>query len=145
MANLGHCERVREIGAGRMSTTYEAVDTRIGRQVVLTGGASELKGLADYAQGVLGRAVRIGRPRGLTAMQALRWGQLRGFDIPEELCREVARFFKTGTAPVRAEETLEIFAFMEAADESKRQGGAPVSLVSVMMKAKTEAAVKSAR
>jgi cell division protein FtsA len=38
-----------------------------GRQVVLTGGGSELKGIADYAQGVLGRAVRIGRPslRGL--------------------------------------------------------------------------------
>jgi cell division protein FtsA len=34
-----------------------------GRQVVLTGGGSELKGIADYAQGVLGRAVRIGRPR----------------------------------------------------------------------------------
>lgn len=34
-----------------------------GRQVVLTGGGSELKGMADYAQGVLGRAVRVGRPR----------------------------------------------------------------------------------
>ena len=34
-----------------------------GRQVVLTGGGSELKGLADYAQGVLGRAVRVGRPK----------------------------------------------------------------------------------
>ncbi len=34
-----------------------------GRQVVLTGGGSELKGVADYAQGVLGRAVRIGRPK----------------------------------------------------------------------------------
>ena len=33
-----------------------------GRQVVLTGGGSELKGIADYAQGVLGRTVRIGRP-----------------------------------------------------------------------------------
>jgi cell division protein FtsA len=33
-----------------------------GRQVVLTGGGAELKGVADYAQGVLGRAVRIGRP-----------------------------------------------------------------------------------
>jgi cell division protein FtsA len=33
-----------------------------GRQVVLTGGGSELKGIADYAQGVLGRAVRVGRP-----------------------------------------------------------------------------------
>jgi cell division protein FtsA len=38
-----------------------------GRQVVLTGGGAELKGIADYAQGVLGRAVRVGRPslRGL--------------------------------------------------------------------------------
>ena len=34
-----------------------------GRQVVITGGGSELKGIADYAQGVLGRAVRVGRPR----------------------------------------------------------------------------------
>ncbi|MDT9598048.1 cell division protein FtsA [Sphingosinicella rhizophila] len=34
-----------------------------GRQVVLTGGGSELKGIADYAQGVLGRAVRVGRPQ----------------------------------------------------------------------------------
>jgi cell division protein FtsA len=34
-----------------------------GRQVVLTGGGAELKGIADYAQGVLGRAVRVGRPR----------------------------------------------------------------------------------
>ena len=33
-----------------------------GRQVVLTGGGAELKGIADYAQGVLGRAVRVGRP-----------------------------------------------------------------------------------
>jgi cell division protein FtsA len=34
-----------------------------GRQVVLTGGGSELKGIADYMQGVLGRAVRVGRPK----------------------------------------------------------------------------------
>ena len=45
-------------------------------------------------------------------------------------------------SPVSAEETIEIFAFMEAADESKRQGGAPVSLASVMAKAKAEAASK---
>src|SRR3989475_3830626 len=60
----------------------------------------------------------------------------------EELCTEVGRFFKTGKPPVRAEETIEIFAFMEAADESKRQGGAPVSLASVLAKAKAEAASK---
>jgi len=43
-------------------------NTPTGRQVVLTGGGAEMKGIADYAQGALGRAVRIGRPRGLAAM-----------------------------------------------------------------------------
>jgi cell division protein FtsA len=40
----------------------------VGRQVVLTGGGAELKGIADYAQGALGRAVRIGRPRGMVGL-----------------------------------------------------------------------------
>ncbi|USI73628.1 cell division protein FtsA [Sphingomonas morindae] len=40
----------------------------VGRQVVLTGGGAELKGIADYIQGVLGRAVRVGRPRGLAGL-----------------------------------------------------------------------------
>ena len=53
---------------------------------------------------------------------------------------EVVKFFKTGKPPVSAEETLEIMAFMEAADESQRQNGAPVSLESVMKKAEEEAA-----
>ncbi|UAK24945.1 cell division protein FtsA [Sphingomonas nostoxanthinifaciens] len=37
----------------------------IARRLVLTGGGAELKGIADYAQSVLGRAVRVGRPKGL--------------------------------------------------------------------------------
>ncbi|WP_010215689.1 cell division protein FtsA [Sphingomonas sp. PAMC 26621] len=40
----------------------------VGRQVVLTGGGAELKGIADYAQAALGRSVRIGRPRGLMGL-----------------------------------------------------------------------------
>jgi hypothetical protein len=52
----------------------------------------------------------------------------------------VVKFFKTGKPPVSAEETLEIMAFMEAADESQRQDGAPVSLESVMKKAEEQAA-----
>jgi predicted dehydrogenase len=62
----------------------------------------------------------------------------------EALCREIGRFFKTGKPPVSAEETIEIFAFMEAADESKRQVGAPVSLAEVLAKAKTAAAARLA-
>ena len=40
----------------------------IGRPVVLTGGGAELKNIADYMQGVLGRTVRVGRPRGLPGL-----------------------------------------------------------------------------
>jgi hypothetical protein len=60
----------------------------------------------------------------------------------EELCLEIAKFFKTRKPPVAPEETIEIMAFMEAADESKRQGGATVSLADILAKAKVEAAAK---
>lgn len=60
----------------------------------------------------------------------------------EPLCREIAKFFKTRVAPVSPEETIEIFAFMEAADESKRLGGKPVSIKEVLAKATSEAASK---
>jgi hypothetical protein len=60
----------------------------------------------------------------------------------EELCREIARFFKTRRPPVTTEETIEIFTFMEAADESKRQGGKPVALKEVLSKARAQAASK---
>ncbi|SIO61685.1 Predicted dehydrogenase [Singulisphaera sp. GP187] len=56
------------------------------------------------------------------------------------LLKEVCTFFKTGKPPVSADETLEILAFMEAADESKRQGGKPVALETVLAKARAEAA-----
>ncbi|MDZ4406034.1 Gfo/Idh/MocA family oxidoreductase [Prosthecobacter sp.] len=57
----------------------------------------------------------------------------------EGLCRQIGKFFRSGTPPVSAEETIEIFTFMEAADESLRQGGKPVSLADVLAKAKVEA------
>src|SRR5438270_1521086 len=40
----------------------------VGRQVVLTGGGAELKNVADYMQGVLGRAVRVGRPKQIAGL-----------------------------------------------------------------------------
>jgi len=48
------------------------------------------------------------------------------------LVREIMTFFQTGISPIPAEETLEMFAFMEAADESKRRQGAPVQLEAVL-------------
>lgn len=40
----------------------------VGRQIVLTGGGADLKGIADYAQQSLGSAVRVGRAKGLVAL-----------------------------------------------------------------------------
>ncbi len=48
--------------------------------------------------------------------------------------REVVKFFQTRVAPVPPEETLEIYAFMEAADESKRSGGCTVKIADVIRK-----------
>lgn len=56
--------------------------------------------------------------------------QLSGDYTP--FLREVVKFFQTGVAPVPPDETLEIYAFMEAADESKNGGGCPVRIADVM-------------
>ena len=56
------------------------------------------------------------------------------YDGYHPLVLEVVKFFQTGVVPVSAEEPLEILAFMEAADDSKRQGGASVRLKDVLKK-----------
>jgi len=54
----------------------------------------------------------------------------------EALLKEICQFFDTGISPVREEETLEVYAFMEAADESRRKGGLPVRLDVILEKAR---------
>lgn len=54
------------------------------------------------------------------------------FDGYEPLVVEIMKFFQTGVAPVKPDETLEIFAFMEAADLSKQRGGVPVRIKEVL-------------
>ena len=49
---------------------------------------------------------------------------------------EVVKFFQTKVPPVPEEETIELFAFMEAADESKRQNGADIKIADVIAKAR---------
>jgi predicted dehydrogenase len=88
---------------------------------------------------------RIGTYRGLRAGKrdygALIYGTKGiepsgGYGGYGPLVEEIVKFFKTGNVPVPAEETIEIFAFMSAADESKAQSGAAVSIASVIEKAK---------
>jgi predicted dehydrogenase len=58
------------------------------------------------------------------------------FDGYGPLVAEIMKFFQTGVAPVSPKETLEIFAFMEAADQSKQEGGAAVKLAAVLRKSR---------
>lgn len=64
------------------------------------------------------------------------------YDGYRPLAVEFVKFFQTGVAPVSAAETINLYAFMEAADESKRQGFVPVKVADVMAKAEAEAAKK---
>jgi predicted dehydrogenase len=54
------------------------------------------------------------------------------FDGYDDLSVKIAEFFTTKKSPVDAQETLEIYAFMAAADESKKRGGGVVTLKEVM-------------
>lgn len=62
-------------------------------------------------------------------------GPFKGYEL---LLQQIATFFRTGVSPVKPEETLEILAFMEAAEESKRRHGAPVKLEEIYKKAKKQ-------
>jgi len=61
------------------------------------------------------------------------------------LVEEICKFFLTGQPPVRMEETLEIYTFMSAADQSKALGGKPVSMEEVYQKALREVEARRKR
>jgi hypothetical protein len=72
-----------------------------------------------------------------------------GYDVPTNwvaphgeymgykgLAIQIGKFFRTRQPPVSAEETIELFAFMEAAHQSKARGGVPIKLAEVLANAK---------
>jgi hypothetical protein len=63
-------------------------------------------------------------------------GKFEGY---EPLLVEIARFFQSGRAPVSVAETLEIYAFLTAADESLQRGGHPVRLEAVLAESRRSA------
>ncbi len=77
-----------------------------------------------------GRSVKIGY--GGTAFGEKGNVQLDCSDGYEPLLVQIITFFRTGKPPVSPEETIEIYAFMEAAAISKRNGGESVVLESVL-------------
>jgi len=62
----------------------------------------------------------------------------QGFTGYGPLVERMCEFFVSGDPPVPAEETIELVAFMEAADESKRQGGKAVAIAPIIEKAQQE-------
>jgi len=60
------------------------------------------------------------------------------YDGYAPLLVEVARFFRTGEVPVEPAETIELHAFMTAADESQRLGGAEVELDDLIRRARSQ-------
>jgi len=73
---------------------------------------------------------------------ALGAAQSSGGDSYVALLRRVLDFFRTGEPPVSPEETIELFAFMEAANESKNRGGEPVKLSEVIDAARRQDGAK---
>ncbi len=87
---------------------------------------------------------RVGTFRGLRAGQTGYGGyafgekgikQLGDYNGYDPLLKEITKFFRTGVSPVSPGETLEIFTFMAAADESKWRNGDSVSLEETRAKA----------
>ena len=63
-----------------------------------------------------------------------------GYEGYAALVNEIGLFFETQQPPVTADETIEIYAFMSAADESKKREGASILITDVLEPAKREAA-----
>ena len=116
------CERVtRTHTPGADVVVGHWKDGRIG----IVRGIRE--GASSYGQVVFGRkAVISGPPPPGTNSAAPKRSSYYG------LISEVIEFFRSGKPPVPLDETVEIMAFMEAADVSKSRGGAPVPLADVM-------------
>ncbi len=97
-----------------------------------------------WNDGVIGRFRGIRESGGKTGFGTTIFGTSRivhttaGSD-KDGLMAEIARFFKTGETTVPPEVTVELIAFMEAAEESKRRGGEPVMVEEVLEKARAAA------
>lgn len=106
-------------------TRVHTADTDVVTGVWSGGRVGTLRGLRNQAT-----------PHGVIVFGTKRVAQQEGGGDYAPLVGEIMRFFKTKEPPVSAAETIEIFAFMEAADESKRRGGVPVQLAEVLEKAR---------
>ena len=89
------------------------------------------------------RGIRAGKTGyGGTAFGEKEIAQIGPYGGYRPLLVQIAQFFRSGQSPIDSAETIELYAFMEAADESKRQGGQPVQIEQVMQQAQQQATQK---
>ena len=96
--------------------------------------------IGKWNDGRLGtfRSIRKGRQHfGGTVFGENEVSVLGNYEGYKSLLLEIVKFFNTGIPPVNSDETLEILAFMEAADESRRLNEATVSIESMMVRARS--------
>ena len=107
------CEQVTRVRTDSADTVVGRwKDGRIGTMRGL------IQGKQDYGAVAFGAKAVLATPVPMTS-------NYRGLLV------EIVKFFQTGVPPVDPAETLEIIAFMEAAELSKARGGAPVPLADV--------------
>lgn len=105
-------------------TRTHAKNTDILTGVWKDGRVGTMQGNRSGGKGYGGYGVRVfGTKGGATG------GEKHSY---RPLVEQFVKFFQTGVSPVPLETTVEVLAFMEAGDESKRRGGAPVSIAEVM-------------
>jgi hypothetical protein len=107
------CEQVTRVKTGTADTVVGRwADGRIGTM------RGVIQGRQDYGAVAFGMKAVLATPVPMPS-------DYRGLLV------EIVKFFQTGVPPVAPEETLEIMAFMEAAELSKVRGGIPVALAEV--------------
>lgn len=103
--------------------------------------------VGTWADGRIGsfRGIRSGASGyGGTAFTDKGIQQIGTYEGYRPLLVEIVKCFRTGIVPIAPEETLELYAFMAAADESKYNNGAPVSVPETLAKARAEVAARRA-
>ncbi len=99
--------------------------------------------VGQWSDGRIGtfRGIRAGKSGyGGTAFGEKEIGQIGAFGGYKPLVIQIAKFFRTKQTPIDPAETIELYAFMQAASDSKQQGGVPVAIADVMAAATKEAA-----
>ena len=88
---------------------------------------------SNRASGKGGYGVTVFGTQGVSAS-----GLLPQYIDYEPLVVAIAEFFKTGRQPVAPQETIELYAFLKAAEQSRRQAGRPVFVADVLESAMTK-------